>query len=142
MSKKNYYTPSAPVPKARKSSFPEWYWPSGLHDAVILSAAEFELPPNYKDRFPRFNCLEILLDSSDAIYTRDIQALRLYNYKIRTPDVSICQPHELDWIGDRLTTLDNGRYQLDIEIRGYKHNVHFIVEFQQIEVDRTAVCKR
>ena len=65
------------------AQFPDWYWKYGLHDAVVLSVSELQLVPDYKEKKPKFNCLEIHLDSKNAIYERDIKTIRLYNYKIK-----------------------------------------------------------
>ncbi len=64
------------------AQFPDWYWKYGLHDAVILAVSELQLVPDYTEKKPKINCLEIQLDSKNAIYERDIKAIRLYNYKI------------------------------------------------------------
>ena len=65
------------------AQFPDWYWKYGLHDAVILSVSELQLVPDYKVKKPKFNCLEIELDSKNALYERDNKTIRLYNYKIK-----------------------------------------------------------
>ncbi len=120
------------------AQFPDWYWKYGLHDAVIRSVSELQLVPDYKEKKPKFNCLEIQLDSKNAIYERDIKAIRLYNYKIKTPDVDINSIDKPWWMGDTVKKLDNNRYLLEIEIESAKASrKHFIVEFEIPEIERT-----
>ena len=119
------------------AQFPDWYWKYGLHDAVILSVSELQLVPDYKEKKPKINCLEIQLDSKNAIYERDIKAIRLYNYKIKTPDIDINSIDKPWWIGDTIKKLDNNRYLLEIEIESAKGSrKHFIVEFEIPEIAR------
>ena len=119
------------------AQFPDWYWKYGLHDAVILSASELQLVPDYKEKKPKINCLEIQLDSKNAICERDIKAIRLYNYKIKTPDIDINSIDKPWWIGDTIKKLDNNRYLLEIEIESAKGSrKHFIVEFEIPEIER------
>ena len=119
------------------AQFPDWYWKYGLHDAVILSVSELQLVPDYKEKKPKINCLEIQLDSKNAICERDIKAIRLYNYKIKTPDIDINSIDKPWWIGDTIKKLDNNRYLLEIEIESAKGSrKHFIVEFEIPEIER------
>ena len=81
--------------------------------------------------------MEIQLDSKNAIYERDIKAIRLYNYKIKTPDIDINSIDKPWWIGDTIKKLDNNRYLLEIEIESAKGSrKHFIVEFEIPEIER------
>ena len=119
------------------AQFPDWYWKYGLHDAVILSVSELQLVPDYKEKKPKINCLEIQLDSKNAIYERDIKAIRLYNYKIKTPEIDINSIDKPWWIGDTIKKLDNNRYLLEIVIESAKGSrKHFIVEFEIPEIVR------
>ena len=119
------------------AQFPDWYWKYGLHDAVILSVSELQLVPDFKEKKPKINCLEIQLDSKNAIYERHIKAIRLYNYKIKTPDIDINSIDKPWWIGDTIKKLDNSRYLLEIEIESAKGSrKHFIVEFEIPEIER------
>lgn len=119
------------------SRFPEWYWKFGLHDAVILSVAELELAPDWESEHPRRNCLEIFLDSSNALNDRTIRKICLYNYEIKTPDVNINVIDQPWWISDDLKELPGGRYLLDIMVEaGRGERVHFTVEFEQAETER------
>lgn len=124
-------------PKNIAGQFPEWYWKYGLHDAVILSVSERELTPDWKSPIPRRNCLEICLDSSNAMCEQNIQKICLYNYKLKTPEIHI---HELEkpwWIKDTLTQLPNNHYQLEIFIEtARKKHKQFVVEFEFPEIER------
>ena len=64
------------------AKFPDWYWKRGLHDAVIISVSELELVPDWKEKHPKRNCLEILLDSKNALFETNIIRISLYNYRI------------------------------------------------------------
>jgi hypothetical protein len=117
--------------------FPDWYWKYGLHDAVILSVSELQLVPDYKVKKPKFNCLEIELDSKNALHERDIKTIRLYNYKIKTLDVDINSIDKPWWMGDTIKELNNKQYSLDIEIESARGSrKHFIVEFEIPEIER------
>ncbi len=117
--------------------FPDWYWKYGLHDAVILSVSELQLVPDYKEKKPKFNCLEIQLDSKHALYEQNIKTIRLYNYKIKTPDVNINSIDKPWWMGDTIKELNNKRYSLDIEVESARGSrKHFIVEFEIPEIER------
>lgn len=119
------------------AQFPDWYWKYGLHDAAILSVSELELTPNYKEKTTKYNCLEIELDCKNALYEQNIKTIRLYNYKIKTPDIDINSIDKPWWISDTIKELENKRYLLEIEIesaRGDRKN--FIVEFEIPEIER------
>ena len=119
------------------AQFPDWYWKHGLHDAVILSVSELQLVPDYKEKKPKFNCSEIELDSKNAMYEQNIKTIRLYNYKIKTPDIDINSIDKPWWISDTIQELDNKRYLLEIEIESAKGSrKHFIVEFEIPEIER------
>jgi len=120
-----------------RAQLPDWYWKRGLHDAVILSVSECKLVPNYKEKKPKYNCLEIKLDSKNALYERNIKAIRLYNYKIKTPDLDIHSFDEPWWMWDTMKELDNQRYLLNIEIEpGNGPRKMFSIEFEIPEIER------
>ncbi len=119
------------------SQFPDWYWKYGLHDAVILSVCELQLTPDYKEKNPRYNCLEIKLDSKNALHEQNIKTIRLYNYKIKTPDVDINSIDKPWWISDTIKELGNKRYSLEIKIESAKGSrKNFVVEFEIPEIER------
>ena len=96
-----------------------------------------QLVPDYKVKKPKFNCLEIELDSKNALYERDIKTIRLYNYKIKTLDVDINSIDKPWWMGDTIKELNNKQYSLDIEIESAMGSrKHFIVEFEIPEIER------
>lgn len=119
------------------AQFPDWYWKYGLHDAVILSVSELQLVPDYKEKNPKYNCLEIELDSSNAIYERDIKKICLYNYKIKTSDIDINKIVKPWWMGDTIKQSDNNRYLLEVEVESADGELmEFIVTFEFAEVER------
>ena len=119
------------------SQFPDWYWKYGLHDAEILSVSEAELIPDYKDKSPKRNCLEICLDSRNALYERDIEKIRLYNYKIKTLCFDIKSLEKTWWMGDSLEKQKNGHYLSEIEVENANgERTELSVSFELAEVMR------
>ena len=119
------------------SQFPEWYWKYGLHDARILSISELELSPDIKYKTNKYDCLEICLDSSSAIYENDISKISLFNYKIKTPDIKISELNKPWWLSDTLTKLSDNNYELEITVEEASVNqVEFCVVFEFAEVQR------
>ena len=119
------------------AQFPDWYWKYGLHDAVILSVSELQLTPNYKEKSLKHNCLEIELDCKNALYEQNIKIIRLYNYKIKTPDIDINSIDKPWWISDSIKELENKHYLLEIKIESARGNrKDFIVEFEIPEIER------
>lgn len=117
--------------------FPDWYWKYGLHDAKILSVAELELPPDWKSKNPRRNCLEICLDCKNALFETNIRKICLYNYKIRRFELNFKDLEEPWWIEDRLTRFPNTGYELEIIIETADgRQEQFIVEFEMAEIER------
>lgn len=119
------------------AQFPDWYWKYGLHDAVILSVSELQLAPNYKEKPFKYNCLEIELDCHNAMFEQNIKTIRLYNYKIKTPDIDINNIDKPWWISDTIKELENKHYLLEIKIESARGNrKDFIVEFEIPEIER------
>lgn len=119
------------------AQFPGWYWKSGLHDAQILSVSEKELVPDYKDKNPKWNCLEILLDSKNALYENDVKKICLYNYKIKTPDFDIKSLKKNRWTSDTLKQAENGRYLSEIETEtSAQEQIKITVSYEFAEVER------
>ncbi len=116
----------------------DWYWKSGLHDAKILSINELQLTPDYKEKRPKRNCLELYLDCQQALYERNIKKICFYNYKLKTYDVDLMQFDHRWWIHDTIQQLDNGHYLLEIEVE-YKarKQIQFVIEFEFAETERT-----
>ncbi len=122
------------VPKT--DNYPDWYWQYGLHDAKILSVSELQLFPDHKSKEQKYNLFEITLDSS-ATYEQDVEIIRLYNYKIRTPDVDINSTEKPWWMDDTVEVLDNGRYLLSIEFETADGDrKYFSIDFESADVVR------
>ncbi len=119
------------------AQLPDWYWKYGLHDAFIRSVTELQLIPDYKEKNYKYNCLEIELDCRMALYERDIKTIRLYNYKIKTPEIDINSIAKPWWISDTIKEQDNKLYLLQIEIEDARGNTeYFAVEFESAEIER------
>ena len=125
------------------AQFPDWYWKHGLHDAIILSACELELESDWKGKHPKRNCLEILLDSQNALFERKIKRISLYNYRITSMNMYATEPIALEafrnvyWMGDRIEQLEDGKYLLEIECTDSHNNLMYLsVEFETPEIER------
>lgn len=115
------------------SQFPEWYWIYGLHDAEILSFSEIELPADWKSKNPKYNCLEICLDTSGA--RTKLDKIRFYNYSLNTK-IGIDSLKKSWWMGDKLTVLPDNRFTLEVEIEDVKGEKYtFSVRFEDICVE-------
>ena len=114
------------------SGFPEWYWIYGLHDAEILSFSEMQLPPDWKSKTPRYNCLEIQLNSVGAM--TKIKKIVFYNYSLKS-DFDISTLKKPWWMGDKLTRLPDNRFLLDVEIEDAKGERYvFSITFEDVSV--------
>ncbi len=125
------------------AQFPDWYWKYGLHDARILSVSELQLVPDYKEAKPKYNCIEIALNSKNALRETNIKKISLYNYRIVGMKMNSTEPITLDdfrdvfWLGDSIKQLDNDRYLLEIECTDLHSNlVYLTVEFEIPEIER------
>ena len=125
------------------AQFPDWYWKYGLHDAMILSVCELELAPDWKERPPKRNCLEILLDSKNALYETNIKRISLYNYRITDMKMNATEPITLEtfrdvyWLGDSIEQLGDGLYLLAIECTDGRSNlISITVKFETAEIER------
>lgn len=123
--------------------FPDWYWKYGLHDAIILSVCELELTPDWKEMPPKRNCLEILLNSKNALCETNIKKISLYNYRITNLKINSTEPITLEafrdvyWLGDSIEQLEDGRYLLEIECTDSHSNLMYLtVNFEIPEVER------
>ncbi len=125
------------------AQFPDWYWKFGLHDAKILSVCELELPPDWKEKRPERNCLEILLDGKNALGETNIKRISLSNYRITDMKMNASEPVTLEafrdiyWLGDSIEQLNDGRYLLKIECTDSHSNLMYLtVEFEIPEIER------
>ena len=125
------------------AQFPDWYWKYGLHDAKIFSVRELDLTPDWKEKQPKRNRLEILLDSKNALYETNIKRIFLYNYRIVNMKMNAAEPVTLEafrniyWMGDSVEQQDDGRYLLEIECTDSHSNFMYLtVEFEIPEIER------
>ena len=125
------------------AQLPDWYWKSGLHDAKILSVCELELVPDWKEKHPKRNCLEILLDGKNALFETDIKKISLYNYRITDMNMNGVKPITLEafrnvyWLGDSIDRLDDGKFLLEIECTDSRSNLMSLnVKFEIPEIER------
>ena len=124
------------------AQLPDWYWKRGLHDAKILSVCELKLVPDWKEKHPKRNCLEILLDGKNALFETNIKKISLYNYRITDMNMNGVKPITLEafrnvyWLGDSIDRLDDGKYLLEIECTDSRSNLMSLnvkFEIPQIE---------
>ena len=114
------------------SEFPEWYWIYGLHDAEILSFSEMELPTDWKNKTPRYNCLEIQLNSAGAM--TKIKKIVFYNYSLKS-EFDIGTVEKPWWMGDKLTRLPDNRFLLEVETEDAEGKRYvFSITFEDISV--------
>ncbi len=123
---------------------PEWYWVSGLHDAGIVGVETIEFPFDYnkfireKRKYIR-NLLVLKINAKNALYDTTVKEIRLYNYKILTPHISIESEGIIWWMADRLIENDND-YVLEIDLLNYDsdpENSTFKIKFERAEVIRS-----
>ncbi len=114
---------------------PDWYWFYGLHDAEILNANELSLQPDWGVTEPKWNCLELILDSGGARES-DIHKILLYNYKTICGNIDGLKDKNVWWIGDRISCQkDSYILQLELEnSHGDKFDLQ--IEFKTAEIFR------
>ena len=129
--------------EAYYAQFPDWYWKNGLHDATILSACERELVPDWKEKHPKRNCLEFLLNGKNALFETNIKRISLYNYRIVDMKMNATDPITLEafrdvfWLGDSIEQLEDGGYLLEIECTDSHSNLMYLtVKFEIAEIER------
>lgn len=112
---------------------PEWYWIKGLHDAKILKITDcpIEQIRQLNDNQQINNCLEFLLDSSQAMYDTTITGIQFFNYK-EFSDRNIIEG--LWWKSDSLTK-DGRKYTLEIKCGGKKTD-KYTIRFESCRVVR------
>ena len=130
--------------EAYYAQFPDWYWKNGLHDAEILSVCELELAPDWKENYPKRNCLDILLNGKNALFETTIKRISLYNYRIVDMKMNATEPITLEafrdvyWLGDSIGQLEDGKYLLEIDCTDSHSNLLFLsVKFEIPEIERT-----
>ena len=125
------------------AQLPDWYWKRGLHDAKILSVCEMELVPDWKEKHPKRNCLEFLLDGKNALFETNIKKISLYNYRITDMNMNGVKPITLEvfrnvyWLGDSIDRLEDGKFLLEIECTDSRSNLMSLnVKFEIPEIER------
>ena len=116
---------------------PAWYWKRGLHDAQILDTSELGDGID-KKRGKRYrNCLELSLNSSGAIYERDIKKIIFYNYEVKMADASVSALSKTWWMTDTIEQLPSGNYLLNFEVSPQNGvNRCYSIEFEFIDVEK------
>ena len=116
---------------------PAWYWKRGLHDAQILDTSELGEGVD-KKRGKRYrNCLELSLNSSGAIYERDIKKIIFYNYEVKMADASVSALSKTWWMTDTIEQLPSGNYLLNFEVSPENGvNRCYSIEFEFIDVEK------
>ena len=118
-----------------QNAFPDWYWSRGLHDAMIVGTAEIALDYDYTERDPDRNCFVLRLDAEQAMFDTSVKEIRLYNYKILSPDVKLDAHSGAWWIWDRLCR-ENRKYVLEIRVGEPSRQFSFVIRFDRAEVVR------
>ena len=122
---------------------PEWYWINGLHDAGIVGVESLEFPFDYnkfvgeKSKYNR-NLLVLKINAKGALYDNSVEEIRLYNYKILTPDISLEGRKTIWWLADRLSENEN-HYILEIDLQdfnAYPEDFTLKIKFERAEVKR------
>ena len=125
------------------SHYPDWYWATGLHDAGIVGVESFEFPFDYnkfvgeKSKYDR-NLLVLKINAKGALYDTSVEEIRLYNYKILTPDISLEGRKTIWWLADRLSENEN-HYILEIDLQDFNalpEDFTFKIKFERAEVKR------
>ena len=130
-------------PNDHPDDYPEWYWKNGLHDACISAVETVELPFDYERfssngyKFDR-NILKLKIDAENAVYDREIKEIRLFNYKVLTPDITLEGRKKIWWLSDRL--VDDGKnFVLKIDLQDFDSTPKeftVCIKFDRAEVDR------
>ena len=122
---------------------PEWYWTNGLHDACITSVEAYEFPFDYdkyideKDNYNR-NLFVLKMDSEGALFDTSVTEIRLCNYKILTPEISLENRKAIWWLSDWLYENKN-HYVLEIDLHdsdSRPEDFTFKIKFDRAEVKR------
>ena len=122
---------------------PEWYWANGLHDACIIAVEAFEFPFDYnkfigeKSQYDH-NLLVLKINAKSALYDNSVEEIRLYNYKVLAPNVSLENRKTIWWLADSLAEQDN-HYVLEIDLQdfdSFPEDFTFKIKFERAEVKR------
>lgn len=114
------------------SDIPSWYWSRGLHDARIISKSYYAFDYINYSEIQYQNCIELKLDTTQAMFDTSIKAVRFYNCKEMTPDTDI---ESLWWVRDDIAAINN-KFIAKIELFSQKRTYIYIVRFEHCEVER------
>ena len=118
-----------------KSLEPDWYWSRGLHDATVTLISEKEIEPNYCQRLPLYNFLELQIDSKHALFEKEITKIRFYNYKLKGFEAKLPNVLPLFWISDTIEQISENKFEIKIELVTEKDKHKFIhMTFQTAKV--------
>jgi len=109
---------------------PSWYWMKGLHDALIKSRSYHEYNAPFKNQYR--NCIELLIDSDNAMFDTTVKAIKFYNCKELTPNTDI---ENWWWVKDSIAVKDR-KITAKIELTSHKRTYIYIVRFEYCEVVR------
>lgn len=116
-------------------NLPAWYWPWGLHDAIIDQAIRCDRP-QWIDGTYYHNSLTLSLDPRNALWDTTVSTITLLNYKVLSDDFD---PTGCWWLSDTLRQV-NSKYLLEIQLGNYeKHkaeNKTYTVRFTHCIVER------
>ena len=113
---------------------------------MILSISEQDLSPDWKDKCPRWNRLEINIDCKNALCPPSIQNIKkisLFNYKIISlkmnegTSIDISAFSNTWWLGDSLEKLSENSFLLSAECTDLRSNILLMqIKFSFAEVLR------
>ena len=90
-----------------EKTFPAWYWPKGLHDAVILEASMQD------------DTLTLRLDSGNAMFDDSVEMITFFGARLKTklPEPTKKQP--VYWLSDELIELPFGQWKLTVKLERF-----------------------
>ena len=105
----------------------DWYWVTGLHDALITNVEELNLPFDYKEFVTKKNnydrnVLILMINAKNALFDQKVKEIRLFNYKILDCDEVFKKHKSAWWLGDDL----------------YKENEHYVLDIYLCDTDNCA----
>ena len=95
-----------------KATSPCWYWSKGLHDAIIISKRMQYFDDYYKSHDRYYNCLELTIDASNALFDSSVSCIKFFNCKEVDPELSIEGKY---WVSDEVFMSGN-MFTLKIKI--------------------------
>lgn len=112
----------------RITALPQWYWHSGLHDAIIeKKTVRHPSAPEL-----HHNCMELQMDAQYAMFDTTVRAIRFYNYKELGGDGFL---DGWIWKADRIRR-ENGKYVLEIDLMQGMERKTYVIRFTDCSVIR------